>query len=98
ITAARPRLRPEAGRPASWAGRPASGLPFDQRGTGFPRVQGLGADIGAFEVQDGSPGNLTVTNLNDSGSGSLRHAIITGNGVAGPNTVVFQSGLTGNIP
>lgn len=31
------------------AGRPAAGLFFDQRGTGFPRTIGAAADIGAFE-------------------------------------------------
>jgi len=39
---------------------------------------------------------LTVTNLNDSGIGSLREAITTANATAG-STVVFQAGLRGAI-
>lgn len=40
--------RPDAG----WAwdnGNNAAGLPYDQRGAGFPRVKGAGPDIGAYE-------------------------------------------------
>jgi hypothetical protein len=39
------------GSPAIDAGNNAAGLDFDQRGDGYPRVSGTGADIGAFEVQ-----------------------------------------------
>lgn len=37
------------GSPAVDAGNNVAGLEFDQRGTGFPRVKGAQADIGAFE-------------------------------------------------
>ena len=40
-------LRPTS--PAINAGNNITGVPVDQRGTGFPRVIGIGADIGAFE-------------------------------------------------
>lgn len=40
---------------------------------------------------------FNVTNLNDSGSGSLRAAIVSANASAGPDTVTFQNGLTGTI-
>jgi len=40
---------------------------------------------------------FTVTNLNDSGAGSLRAAITSANGAAGADTVNFQAGLTGTI-
>ncbi|MBV9493405.1 MAG: right-handed parallel beta-helix repeat-containing protein [Acidobacteria bacterium] len=40
---------------------------------------------------------FTVTNLNDSGAGSLRDAIASANGAAGADTITFQSGLTGTI-
>jgi hypothetical protein len=40
---------------------------------------------------------FTVTNLADSGAGSLRQAILGANGASGADTVVFQDGLTGTI-
>jgi hypothetical protein len=39
--------------PAIDTGNNAAGLEFDQRGEGFPRVSGAGADIGAFEYPSG---------------------------------------------
>src|SRR5918997_1325310 len=39
----------------------------------------------------------TVTNLNDSGAGSLRQAIIDANNIAGDDVIIFQSGLSGTI-
>ena len=38
---------------------------------------------------------FTVTNLNDSGVGSLRQAILDANNVAGDDTIVFQAGTSG---
>ncbi|MFC4821401.1 choice-of-anchor Q domain-containing protein [Dokdonella ginsengisoli] len=40
---------------------------------------------------------LTVTNLNDSGAGSLRAAITQANTSAGADTIQFQSGLSGTL-
>jgi len=40
-----------AGSPAIDAGNNVAALDFDQRGSGFARVAGAAADIGAFEVQ-----------------------------------------------
>ncbi len=40
---------------------------------------------------------FTVTNLNDSGAGSLRKAVADANAAAGDDTIVFQSGLVGTI-
>jgi hypothetical protein len=60
----------------------------DQRGPGFVRVANGRVDIGAFEYPQ------TVTNTNDSGTGSLRQALIE----ASPGTTIgFVSGLTGTI-
>jgi len=51
-----------AGNPAIDGGNPGfdgSALPYDQRGVGFPRVDGTAVDVGAFEVQGGvSPVDL----------------------------------------
>jgi predicted outer membrane repeat protein len=41
---------------------------------------------------------FTVTNLNDSGAGSLRDAIAQANAAAGADTVEFQANLAGTIP
>ena len=41
--------------------------------------------------------SFEVTNLNDSGAGSLRDVIDQANALAGADTITFQSGLTGTI-
>jgi parallel beta-helix repeat protein len=76
-----------AGSPAINAGSNPASLATDQRGPGFPRVAGTAPDIGAFEVQ---PPPLIVTNVNDSGNGSLRQQIANANSVVGPDTIVFD--------
>ncbi|MFO0808470.1 MAG: choice-of-anchor Q domain-containing protein [Gemmataceae bacterium] len=54
------------------------------------------ATLGTFRVQ--IPTTYTVTNLNDTGVGSLRQAILDANANSGvPDNVVFQPGLTGTI-
>ena len=40
---------------------------------------------------------FTVTNTNDSGAGSLRDAIDDANATSVPDTITFQTGLTGTI-
>jgi len=46
--------------PAIDAGSNSSGLTTDQRGVGFARVFGARADIGAYEVQTGSPATFLI--------------------------------------
>jgi hypothetical protein len=43
------------------------------------------------------PAPFTVTNLAPTDSGSLRQAILDANATAGPDTIVFQPGLSGTI-
>ncbi|MBK8285168.1 MAG: hypothetical protein IPK97_09945 [Ahniella sp.] len=52
-------------------GVPHLALSTDQRGSGFPRKRGSSVDIGALESSV-----VTVTNNADSGTGSLRQAVI----------------------
>ena len=53
-----------------------------------PLVVGAGtADAAAFNV----------TNLNDSGAGSLRQAIADANSAGGADVITFQAGLSGTI-
>ena len=40
---------------------------------------------------------FTVTNLNDSGAGSLAQAVLDANSAPGDDTIVFQEGFTGTI-
>ena len=40
---------------------------------------------------------FTVTNLNDSGPGSLRQAVLNANATGGADTIQFQAGLVGTI-
>lgn len=50
----------------------------------------------ALEDRD-LPSSLTVLNLADSGSGSLRDAVQQANAAAGPDTISFAAGLSGQI-
>ena len=63
-------------------------LTTDQRGFPRPDAANLNAcDAGAFEVQT----TFTVTNLNDSGTGSLRAAITSANAIpASPTNINFS--------
>lgn len=66
------------------------------------RAAGLGAGIAGIAALAGGvapadAATFTVTNLGDSGTGSLRQALIDANGAAGADTVDFQAGLTGTI-
>jgi hypothetical protein len=83
-------MMPLPGSPAIGAGS-ASSLSTDERGFVRPTGSGVASDLGAVQTN-----YLTVTNLSDSGAGSLRQAILNANS-AGSGDIVFQSGLTGTI-
>jgi autotransporter-associated beta strand protein len=50
-----------------------------------------------FHAASLSGANFPVTNTNDSGPGSLRQAILSGNTTVGSNTIVFNPGVSGII-
>jgi predicted outer membrane repeat protein len=56
----------------------------------------LAAAIAAASPVAGAA-TFTVTNLNDSGTGSLRDAVALANAAAGADSINFQTGLTGTI-
>ena len=43
------------------------------------------------------PSTFTVTNMNDSGPGSLRAAVLAADAHPGPDTINFKPGLSGTI-
>jgi len=67
------------------------GILTDQRGFGLDSCGPGAIDSGSVQLQ-----SLVVTNLNDSGTGSLRAAITTAN-TNGAGDITFQSGVTGTI-
>jgi hypothetical protein len=74
-TASRPLL---AGSPAIDAGDNPLGLATDQRGSGFARVVGARADVGAFEVQAGAtPAKVTAVQINDGSAQRSRVSSLT---------------------
>jgi Dockerin type I domain/Chlamydia polymorphic membrane protein (Chlamydia_PMP) repeat len=79
-----------SGSPAINAGNNADGLAYDQRGTGFTRVAGAAADIGAFEVQTAPP--TAIVQIND---GAAQRSRIT-NLTATFSTHVTFAGAVGN--
>jgi predicted outer membrane repeat protein len=83
-------MMPLPGSPVIGAGS-GSTLGTDERGFARPTGSGVASDLGAVQTN-----YLTVTNLNDSGTGSLREAITAANS-AGSADIVFQSGLTGTV-
>jgi parallel beta-helix repeat protein len=57
----------------------------------------IGAGVAALAAMPAAAATFTVTNLNDSGPGTLRQAIADANAAAGADVVTFQAGLTGTI-
>ena len=80
-----------------------TGVITDQRGTRFNRIFNGVVDIGAYETQSPitpPPVNTdtVVTNTNDSGSGSLRQAILNANATLGADTITFAGVFTDATP
>lgn len=72
----------------------------DQQDFVSPRKKRLAAAVGTAllsltTAQSSQAIDFPVTNLNDSGAGSLRQAILDANSLAGPDTVSFDPGLAG---
>ena len=95
-----------AGSPAINAGDPAFTTPpdYDQRGTGFPRVQFGFVDIGAYEFDDITiPGGGLVVDTTDDvfdgdytpGNLALREAVLLANANPGADTITFAGTLSG---
>jgi len=78
---------PLPGSPVIDAGSNPAGLLLDQRGPGFPRSFAQ-TDIGAVEAF-----SILVTNVADSGPGSLRQAVGHANARIGPDTITFDPAL-----
>ncbi|MCB1565923.1 MAG: cadherin-like beta sandwich domain-containing protein [Xanthomonadales bacterium] len=61
---------------------------------GLPRWQGSSPDLGVYESSVENQTDISVTNTNDSGAGSLRQAIIDANALAGPVRIRFEIGAS----
>ncbi|MFN8150959.1 MAG: choice-of-anchor Q domain-containing protein [Solirubrobacterales bacterium] len=60
-------------------------------------MAGVVLGAGAIGASSAEAATFQVTNLNDTGAGSLRQAIDDSNAAAGADTITFQSGLSGTI-
>jgi parallel beta-helix repeat protein/predicted outer membrane repeat protein len=82
-----------SGSPAKDKGSNPLSLTTDQRGTGFPRVSGLAADVGAFETSDAPQSFVVNSTLDpvDAGKTTLRDAINSANALQNTNdTITFD--------
>jgi parallel beta-helix repeat protein len=58
---------------------------------------GMAATLAASSPAAAASQTFTVTNLDDSGAGSFRQAILDANANVGKDTITFQAGLSGTI-
>lgn len=63
----------------------------------YPGAIGLLFLILTLGLSVAQAATFTVTNMDDSGAGSLRQAILDANANLGADTIAFQAGLTGMI-
>ncbi len=79
-----------AGSPAIEMGSNPAGLAYDQRGSGYPRVLGAQADIGAFEADPSlaAPAVKSISPAGDLPAGGTT-VTITGANLAGATAVLF---------
>lgn len=83
------------GSPAIDQGINPAGLSFDQRGSGFARVSGLAADVGAFEAAPVvTPPPTATIQVND---GSAQRSRVTSFIVTFSEAVTFPDGLAAAI-
>lgn len=88
----------------TFAGLP-EGAPVTSPGTDSGDVQwftisyagGTGNDVVLTAGRRPMGTSLVVSNLNDSGAGSLRQAVLDANAFPGMNTITFVSGLSGTL-
>ncbi|MCB1914612.1 MAG: DUF4347 domain-containing protein, partial [Rhodocyclaceae bacterium] len=73
---------------AAYGAATGSTQTVDQRGV----TRDANPDIGAYEYVPPAPQTFVVTNTNDSGSGSLRQAILDANASGGADTIEFAIG------
>src|SRR5262249_887553 len=81
-------------------GRPAGGRPVRRRAAARRAAAPRRSFVPRFDVLEDRtvPSTFTVTNLLDSGPGSLRAAITAANMHPGADVVKFAGGLKGTIP
>ena len=97
---ATPTMEPAANGPAIDRGQAEAGLDTDQRGQPRPFDQlaipnaSDGSDVGALERANDP---IIVSNVADSGAGSLRAAMTAAESQTGPDEVRFEGTLTGTI-
>ena len=94
-----PQFSLQSASPAINVGRSnAPGVPATDL-VGNPRVVGSAVDLGAYEssVDDTVATTITVTNISDSGPGSLREAITNANASGGTHVIEFNIPTDGSM-